>query len=411
MKGYTPKKPEPGEPISAEDEARFREAALTNAQGDGVFIMVSRSGNGITISGVDQRRPLVYAKLTGEGQTTGSYTAEEVHADGSAKTNGLTFDSSQSGDNIVGDLYDINLKTSWYNSSADLIVRVVRGTDTNGDPYWVIDHVLGTTASLQTRSRSGLTVSTKVWDRRQANRGDGGDGFKDKVVLDPAIGGSPTGVTFFSRDRTHDSLGAVEKDDGATEDKATVRGDAADSPKDGHLTVQDDSASGDVIGTVKLNQPQDTSTSITLSAATGAGITINGGTSDTIDFDDSGRNTNGDKTLELDLSGGSGTDTHADIQEGGSDVQTDTSFINFDDDDFDVSANGNGADVALAALVAKFCSTPSDGDLFKWDASNGCLQATTIEAELKTISGYNASNEQYLKNNNGTLTWLDKASC
>ena len=71
-----------------------------------------------------------------------------------------------------------------------------------------------------------------------------------------------------------------------------------------------------------------------------------------------------------------------------------------------IQRSGNTAEIKIA-----FESTPSDGDLFIWNDTNGTFEPTTIEDELKTVSGYNSNNTQYLRNSTGTLEWVDTASC
>jgi len=207
---------------------------LEPAQGGGAFLLWA-SGTGtdvwaiVTVGvGADE----AYIKITGRS-SAGVFTGDETDAAGTVLTNGRSLT-----------VHDLNGKDSWYVVAQPLVVRVARGVLSDGSERWVIVETLGTTTSLQTRSRSS-SKSTKTWNRTQPDRDDGGDGFEDvQLVGRPKISSDGTTLTLFSRKRTYDSLGHVEKDDGATEQKhvfepATSNDvDTRINLTDGSLTIQ-----------------------------------------------------------------------------------------------------------------------------------------------------------------------------
>jgi hypothetical protein len=118
---------------------------------------------------------MLLAKITGNGQSAGRFTAKQVHPDGSDVTDGVTWDSGQSGARVFDDLRMVNgygppfeaepvvahqtgasgTKDTWWFTGGGPFPAIITGASSDGTNKWVYDWEEGELSGGGLISKSG----------------------------------------------------------------------------------------------------------------------------------------------------------------------------------------------------------------------------------------------------------------
>jgi len=296
------------------------------------------------------------AIIDGEATGAGVYTATQRAADGSVLNNPRKFDGVD-----FDHVHDIEGEGNWYCAYDNILAVIARGGDGSQEGYWYIVERLDKDQNPVTfTDRSGDSPSTRIFDRRLAARSNAGnhDSAKFSITHLPQWG-TPV-IRFYHRTLRFGALGRLIK--ALNEKVFKLRGENQRTQLDGYIAFKNEGSTSAPDIVPKHNSPKSYTSSTQVKNPDGS-------VAGRIYWDEAGHIDKSAMPQTIQI-------THPD---------------------------------GTAGITT--CSSPAAGQLLRWNHSSGCWEPTTIEAELKTISGYNASNEQYLKNDSGTLKWLDKASC
>ena len=305
------------------------------------------------------------ALINGVGSADGYYTAAECDASGTVIAGGKIWGGAG-----LPEIAAPGLAKGWHNATKPLVV-VVRKTGSD----WVILDTLGTSTSPARFNDNAGSPDTTDWDRTAQT----GDGIKLHLLVNPVV--DAEGLHLFDRLATFNSLGGLDLLNGAVERK--VWGDANKDAATGHVKVVADPADSN-IALLQHTDPTAASSpglaynfdatyieSVVGGLGPSAGTAIQFHTRTRM-FDDKGHRIQGSY-------GGGDTVTndpliHVPVNLGDLDDVSATSPSSGDVLTFSGGSWGPGTAPSSGLTT---CSTPADGDLFKWDASTGCLAPVT----------------------------------